>query len=662
MFFIVIVMAMTASSIMFFTHRDVGEAMRKAEKSAAQNVLNLVGLNIKGGYDKLLADRYDTVIKRRKQLVTLCRVAVNVLQDFNRLFSNRKWRKKDARKHMTEWLRSVPPDEETALFIFDKKGRIVAHQNRSIEGILIDDLKDMKGRNILTVMHPDTLISRGDFAVFRWKNDIGQKLGYFVPFRVGGWTIAAMIDISDIEAESQEKLDKIVSILETTFSEIKIEETGSVFLFNDKMDILIPPRGHDKYHFDQNNPQTRQLLKEMMENDMAGFPSFTYNSSPDGRGRTMIAYTSYFKTLGWYIVVTVPIEEINRTANVLLTRQSIIVVLIFIVSLIATVLLVMRISRPLNMLTSYAKEIPMIDFLGEQDKKSPIDNLPKQYKDEVGRLASAFIFMRLELQENIRDLMETTAAKERIQSELDVAREIQMGLLNKIFPPFPDNREFDLHATIEPAKEVGGDLYDFFFIDEDHLCFALGDVSDKGVPAALFMSITMTLIRNTARQMNSPADIMASINDTLSAENPRSMFVTLIIGILNIRTGAISYSNGGHNPPILIQRDGKPVYKKEISGPIVGPIDNIPYKDLFLTLNPGDILFLYTDGVTEALNEKNELFSEERLIAEMETVYQDPVEDITRKIRVKIREHTRSEPQSDDIAMLTIRFNGPEKG
>jgi sigma-B regulation protein RsbU (phosphoserine phosphatase) len=169
----------------------------------------------------------------------------------------------------------------------------------------------------------------------------------------------------------------------------------------------------------------------------------------------------------------------------------------------------------------------------------------------------------------------------------------------------------------------------------------------------------MALIRNTAQESFNPAFMMSKINDTLSADNPRSMFVTLIIGILNIRTGEVLYANGGHNPPILIRDNDRPVFKKELSGPLVGHMEGLPFKDLALKMNPGDFLFLYTDGVTEALNSKNEFFSDERLLAEIGNTAEKDVEGITLEIRTKVREYTDSAPQSDDIAMMMIRFNGP---
>jgi sigma-B regulation protein RsbU (phosphoserine phosphatase) len=384
-----------------------------------------------------------------------------------------------------------------------------------------------------------------------------------------------------------------------------------------------------------------------------------------------IAYAP-IKSTNWSIGVVMPVDEIVMPPKI--TKQKIIsrkkytekdikkrltsmkwhslgffLAIIIIISIIA-VKLSNTITKPLLSVNKGAQVIGN----GQLDHKIDIKT-----GDELEDLADAFNKMADDLKIYIKNLQETTAAKEKIQSELNVAREIQLGLLHKIFPPFPDCSQFDLYATLEPAKEVGGDLYDFFFMDDDHLCFALGDVSDKGVPAALFMTITMALIRNTAQASSSPAFMMSKINDTLSADNPRSMFVTLIIGILNIRTGEVLYANGGHNPPILIRDNDRPVFKKKLSGPLVGHMDGLPFNDIALKMNPGDYLFLYTDGVTEALNSKNEFFSDERLLSEIGNAEEKDVEGITREIRTKVRKYTGSAPQSDDIAMMMIRFNGP---
>ena len=245
---------------------------------------------------------------------------------------------------------------------------------------------------------------------------------------------------------------------------------------------------------------------------------------------------------------------------------------------------------------------------------------------------------------------------DKIDSELNMAREIQMGILPKVFPPFPEHDEFDIFAHLIPAKAVGGDLYDFFFIDDDHLCFTLGDVSDKGVPAALFMVITRTLVKNSAQFSPSPADMMGKINRILCLDNPKTMFVTLIIGILNVRTGELFYASGGHNRPILLRHNQGVRYMKDLSGPALGVMPGVSYKKISVTLETDDAFFLYTDGVTEAMNEKGELFTDQRLLEEIRTLRHATGRELITGILQKVKTHTGSKPQTDDIAMMMIRY------
>ena len=233
-------------------------------------------------------------------------------------------------------------------------------------------------------------------------------------------------------------------------------------------------------------------------------------------------------------------------------------------------------------------------------------------KNEIGTLAASFNEMTRRLNESIEHLKETTAAKERIESELQIAHEIQMSMVPKIFPPFPDRSEFDIFAALVPAKEVGGDLYDFFFIDDDHLCFAVGDVSGKGVPASLFMAVTKTLFRATAGNGGTPGEILARLNTEICRDNESCMFVTFFCGILNIRTGQVDYSNGGHNLPYYLRRDGvSPL--ENFGGISLGLVEQSPYASGRMVLRPGEALLLYTDGVTEAMDLSKTLYSDERL-------------------------------------------------
>ncbi len=354
----------------------------------------------------------------------------------------------------------------------------------------------------------------------------------------------------------------------------------------------------------------------------------------------------------------VPAEEIEEPADALVSRQTMLILAVSLVGLILGLIFAGRISGPIKELTGFAKDLPTMDLTTQSSEITSIDHLATRSRDEVSRLAAAFVFMLAELRKNVSHLMEVTASKERIQSELNVAKEIQEGILPKIFPAFPDRQDIQLFASLESAKQVGGDLYDFFFMDEKRLCFVVGDVSDKGVPAALFMAITMTLIRSTAEEHDDPAEIMTRVNDKLSRENPNSMFVTLFIGILDTVTGHVSYANGGHNPPILIRNNGDTLYQEGISGLVVGGMEGIPYMGLEFDLHPGETVFLYTDGVTEALDPDKNLFSDERLLNDVTTNRQADPEGLIHAVRVSVRQHVGTAPQSDDITMLALRYEG----
>ena len=468
------------------------------------------------------------------------------------------------------------------------------------------------------------------------------------------------MDISAIEAEAQRGLQRIIRVHRESFSDIRVGRTGSVFLFNDKNEILIPPSGYESYDYAaiRNVITGNPLLKDLIAAGKAENQSVSYIHENDPEKKLMTAHIRYIDGLDWYVGVTVPVDEIQGPAKRIVTRQSIILAAVFLASLIIAFILVDRISRPLNTLALHAKKLASHDFTKEDTGQNPIQNLTTRYKDEVGRLAQAFVFMEAELRKNIRDLMETTATKERIEGELNVAREIQMGILPKTFPGKPDSMGFDLYALIEPAKEVGGDLYDFFMVDDDHLCFTLGDVSDKGVPAALFMVITRTLIKTLAQKGVPVADLMSQVNNLLAQDNPNAMFVTLVMAVINLKTGHLRYANGGHNPPIILPQGRDPYYKKDLSGPIVGAIDDIPYSEISFSLNPGDAVFLYTDGVTEAINPEKEQFSEELLISEVTANKEEHCAKVVKSVLEKVKAHARTAPQSDDITVLMIRYNG----
>ncbi|MBF0100918.1 MAG: SpoIIE family protein phosphatase [Desulfobacterales bacterium] len=664
-------MAVTAGMIMYFTHRDVRKAMFQAENTSMENVLHLALLHIDSEYKNLISNKYDTVINLKKELKNLADISASVFNEYNLLENSGVLTKEQAFEKSIQWI-NQRDTKRISLFVFNEIGQVISSSSFKFSyGTSISNILDIKGRPLLNL---------SDIAVFRFKDPNETKttksskhMAYILPYEKWGCSIGAVIDIEDLESEYERKVDKIIEKLRKSFASIKVAETGSVFLFNGKKEMLVYPcgTGTEASSVGANNPSyfnttvnyltEHLLLDDLIQTAKSQQKTMLYKSSHINDPRIMEAHISYFKLLDWYIVVRVPVEEYDIQGKIVIKRQIEIIGFIFWCCFIIAFIFVSRITNPLKRLAKYAVELAKHDFSSADEGKSPIDYMSAIYKDEVGRLADSLSQMRLEIVKNVHHLMETRSAKERIESELSIAKEIQRGMLNKIFPAFPDRKEFDLYAVLETAKEVGGDLYDFALIDDDHLYFTLGDVSDKGVPAALFMVTTITLLRTAAQKGLSPSEMMTEVNNILSSDNPRSMFVTLIIGVLNLSTGELRYSNAGHNPPIILSKKQGVFYNKGVSGPIVAAFDGIQYKEIHLKLDVGEVLYLYTDGVTEAMNPGGELFSDGRLLSEMENQLDQNVEEIVLHVTEKVKIHADTAPQSDDIAMLVIRYNGTRK-
>jgi sigma-B regulation protein RsbU (phosphoserine phosphatase) len=275
--------------------------------------------------------------------------------------------------------------------------------------------------------------------------------------------------------------------------------------------------------------------------------------------------------------------------------------------------------------------------------------------DEIEELSLSFQSMTVALKEYIENLANVTAEKERIGAELDVAKQIQASMLPCIFPAFPDREEFDIYASMLPAKEVGGDFYDFFLIDRNTLAVVMADVSGKGVPAALFMVIAKTLIKNNAQYGKSPKEVFETVNNLLCENNEADMFVTTFMGYLDIPTGRFTYVNAGHNFPLIKPAGEDFVWLKEKPGFVLAGMEDMFYKQHEIMLKPGDELFLYTDGITEAVNNDNDLFSDEKLL-ETANNYRDlPLKEFTVSIKREIDKFAGGAEQADDITMLALR-------
>ena len=656
LFAVILVMVISTLVNLFFTHRDVGNAMLTAQQDSALNILHSLNLIIEGDYRNLLREKRALTLLKRQQLKDTTRIIASVFEGFAAKNGSQKT---SGLEQALSWLETAPFDNVN-YYIIDAQSNVTASSNEQVTTFSLKSLEDVKHRNLSRVMQFDNLTQRGDFAAFNLdqSQENASLLAYFKPFTPWSLTIGASVDISRLQALAEKQKSQIISSLTDYTQGLKIADSGFVYIFEESGAVLVPQIGSASQAMSTLvNQQTGNLINDdIRQNASAEFSHFHYLPDiPDKTPREMIAYCYYFKPFKWYISVIIPLQEIKLPAQRLVIRQSLIIVMMFMAGLVVIILVVSRIATPLHRLSSYARKIPKLDFTKPLPEATPVDDLPKKYKDEVGDLAASFILMRHELSRNIQDLINITTARQRTESELGIAREIQLGLVPKTFPGQLKFDHMDLYATLQPAQEVGGDLYDFFQLDDDHVVFTLGDVSDKGVPAALFLVVTRTLIRVFSGKENSPARMMTSINNVLSSDNPRSRSVTLFIGILNIRTGQVVYANGGHNPPIIITHDGAHFIKNK-KEPLVGAMPGIIYSDNTLTLNNDQGFMLYTDGVNEAMNKKGEPFSNQRVIDEVSKDRDLPSETIVHNLLDRIKKHADSAPQSDDIAILMIKF------
>lgn len=280
--------------------------------------------------------------------------------------------------------------------------------------------------------------------------------------------------------------------------------------------------------------------------------------------------------------------------------------------------------------------------------------------DEIEELSESIKTMEMEINDYIDHLTEVTAEKERMGAELNIATQIQASMLPCIFPAFPDRNEFDIYASMDPAKEVGGDFYDFFLIDEDHIALVMADVSGKGVPAALFMVIAKTLLKNTAQSGISPKEVLSQVNTQLCENNEAEMFVTVWLGVMQISTGHMVCANAGHEYPAIRRVGGQYELLHDKHGFVLAGMEGSRYREYEITLEKGDSLFVYTDGVPEATNAENELFGTDRML---EALNQNPdaaSEEVIREVQKAIEVFMKQAPQFDDITMLSMIYKGKE--
>lgn len=400
-------------------------------------------------------------------------------------------------------------------------------------------------------------------------------------------------------------------------------------------------------------------------------PKALYQSFGDGRVR----FDEYSDSFGRFRSIYLPVKTADGQTYVIGADVSLAILddrlfaalvesvrvglAMFVLSMLVGWLLITRIVGPLLKLTSFTRNMEQNSFQPDVEEMEEIKAISGSRRDEVGSLADAMATMIARLQRYLVEVEAATAARERVEGELSAARDIQIGMLPRKFPPFPERSDIDVYALLESAKEVGGDLYDYTLIDENRLFFVVGDVSGKGVPAALFMAMTTTLFKATALHAHSTGEIMERVNAELSRDNAAEMFVTAFCGILDLSTGEVEYSDGGHEAPFVVRADGSVERMAKQPGMALGVFDDVTYLTGHFTMQPGDALVMFTDGVSEAENADQALYTTDRINGALAEAKAKPTAKFVAEGLVgSVHAFAGGVPQSDDIAILVICYEG----
>ena len=401
------------------------------------------------------------------------------------------------------------------------------------------------------------------------------------------------------------------------------------------------------------NPTYREVISKSYE---TGVRTDTLLLSEWEGDPTMTAF--YPVKDGGVVIAAIGVEIPMRTVNADINA--------YIRSVIIAAVIAMAVLLAVGVYTSIKTIINPISIVSEEAKRFVENNTEVSDKladihtrDEIEDLSMSLLKLEIDTREYIQNITRITAEKERIGAELDVATQIQADMLPTIFPPFPNRSEIELFASMTPAKQVGGDFYDFFLVDDSHLGLVIADVSGKGVPAALFMVIAKTLIKNATQQGSlTPAQILSQVNEQLCEGNRAELFVTVWLAIIDLDTGKGIAANAGHEHPALRKSGGKFELIKYKHSPAVATMEGMRFREHEFEMGPGDTLFVYTDGVPEATNEDNVLFGEERMIEALNSTPDASPEQVLTNVHEAVNEFVDEAPQFDDLTMLCFRYKG----
>jgi sigma-B regulation protein RsbU (phosphoserine phosphatase) len=645
--------------VLLIAQRYVEEQTINAEKRNFVNILNVAEENINSNFNNMVASKVGSVLRHKRNL----REAAVTFDQLAALRASRQKPPDPALERMRREYEAKLAESGIRVFEFDP---LELDAGVSIKGYmpLRAELAGSKGITLARLLRE--LPPSGYYSVYSLHNMEPEaqpetSLFFFLPhFQAGErrkaeneyplYVTAAVISLKSLELEEKQREKQLIASTQERFNELALYPGGFIALL-DAQGATLAARGDFSRKAELGALFAKAALDGRVE-------SALQLPRADGSSREILIQVEYVRPFGWFLAIAAPMEEIRSPAGKLIRRLTLSGSTAGALALLFSLCLLTRVVKPLRLLTKKIRELPGADFSSKESYSDLAGDLPKNQRDEVGDLARSFSALVENLHLNIQELMEATRAREHMRGELAAARDIQLGMLPSIAPARMDST-FSHAVFLDPAKEVGGDFYDFFETPDGRYAVVIGDVSGKGVPAALFMAVTVTMVRSILGSGLNPAEAMGKINKLLQAYNPSQMFVTLFLGLYEPENRRLEYTNAGHNPPYTILREnGKACAVLEgLGGPMAGVFPGISYELFCRELQKGELCLLYTDGVTEAENTTLEAYGEARLKEYIESRRGASPQELVTGIVEDIKNFRGAADPSDDITMLAFAVN-----
>lgn len=661
--FVLTILVLGAGLVMVFSQYDVTRTITQHENVAIDNVLELLAHDSTTRWENLLNEKVNATQQARQPLIEYCDLISATLLSFAAQAEQGLLSTEQAQAWALQWASSLRTKSSQQIMLLDAQQLVLADNKHKAQGQSLAQRRDIKGRALAEIARQEVNSSTHSFVIYRHQHPNGQsELRYaaFILLPIWNWTIVVSDSVQSMHDRFERFYATMQQAVEQTIAGVQLTGTGFIFILDEQ---------HDRLH---TLPAAQQAL--LYAKDQAGISLLDYllalspkqaqanfifdphTKQDESTSNYWLIKSTYVKGLNWRLVAAVSADELAQPATALRNRIGLLFLAGLIGSLLLAWLLSVRITRPLQQLRQFVRQLPEQDLNAPPAIPAYIQTLPHTLHDEVGELATTFIHMDALLRDKVRTLLQESASRERFESELSIARDIQMGLLPTPLPASV-TQHVDLYATMLPAKQVGGDLYDYFMLPNGKLCIAIGDVSDKGVPAALFMAVTRTLIRACAEDVSDPARLMESVNNRLSSNNPNMMFVTLILAVLDLDTGQLLWANGGHPPLCVVDTQGRLQQLSGRSGPACGVQTDLSYQCFSTELALGATLFGYSDGIDEALNPDEQEYGNERLFRFLQSpaALSTTVEQAVQALLRDVQDYAQGHEQADDITLISLR-------